>query len=532
MGEVQSEHLTSVATEYIAKPIKKLPPSEPPAPQKVKVEQVTYPKVDFLSRYEQRKQVLRTERKSMERKETVTQAPFSLDHPPRISIRMRSHRVPHGCNTKFTLNVQAKPEAQIKWFHNEKEIQQGRKYHMSNMSGVLTLQITECVTEDAGTYRVVCKNTRGETSDYATLDVAGEEYAAYSTLRRDEEPPSAHDPEMTRTEVYHVSSSKTTVEETRVEETTTVVETKTVTERKVAPKILTKPQSLTVNEGDVARFECDVAGDPTPSITWLREGTVIGSSFRHHIISTEHNSSFEISSVEMADEGSYSLLVENAAGSQEAFFTLSIRKSESMEKVAERIVSPEALSPLPKSPEIKSPPRVKSPVPIKSPLRMKSPPTVKSPEPIKSPKRVMSPTLEKAPVSVQALVEEPTKMGIMAHRASVESSMMQEHYSAAHVEAASYSSTRTAEVSLESMSATSSMSAMMTSESMAAMSSSSSKMMEMSGSMAAMSASSSSSSKMMEMSESVVTMSSSSSKMMEMSTHSSSLRQMSEGEEC
>lgn len=423
---IESEHLTTFASQYIPKPIKKLPMPEPemrsPTLEKAVKTEVALPKVDFMSRYEERKQTLRSERRSVERKvEVVTQSPFSLDHTPRITIRMRSHRVPYGSNTRFTLNVQAKPEPEVKWYHNGKEIHQSSKYYMSNISGVLTLQIINCVTEDAGTYRVVCKNAKGETSDYATMDVAGAEYAAFSSLRRDEEPPSSHLPEMTRTEVYHVSSSKTTVKETvseMVKETTTVVE-KPKVKPGVPAKILSKPLSLTVEEGDLARFECDVDGEPAPSITWLHEGQVVGSSARHHIVSTQYNSSFELSAVEMSDEGSYTLLVENAGGKQEAHFTLTIRKSESKEKVVAppRVTSPEAKSPLAKSPEpIKSPQRVKSPEPIKSPQRIKSPvspksptpksPTPKSPtpsekervtSPIKSPKRVMSPTLEKKP---------------------------------------------------------------------------------------------------------------------------------------
>lgn len=417
---VESEHLTAFTAEYIPKPIKKLPMPEPTtstAPAKAVKTDVTLPKVDFASRYEERKQVLRTERRSAERRvEVVTQPPFSLDHPPRITIRMRSHRVPYGSNTSFTLNVQAKPEPDIKWFHNGREIHHSNKFHMTNISGVLTLQIINCVTEDSGTYRVVCKNVKGETSDYASLDVAGAEYAAFSSLRQDEEPPSSHLPEMTRTEVYHVASSKMSTTETvteTVKESISVVK-KPREKHGVPAKILNKPQSLTVEEGDLAIFECDVDGEPAPSITWLREGAVIGSSARHHIVSTQHNSHLEISAVESSDEGSYTVLVENAEGKQEAYFTLTIRKSISKEKVVAppRVTSPEAKSPLTKSPEpIKSPQRVKSPEPIKSPQRVKSPispksptpksPTLKSPppserervtSPIKSPKRVMSPS--------------------------------------------------------------------------------------------------------------------------------------------
>lgn len=425
---IESDHLTAFTSEYIPKPIKKVQgehKTSPSSEKAVKTE-AALPRIDFASRYEERKQALRLER-SVERKvEVVTQAPFSLDHAPRITIRMRSHRVPYGSNTKFTLNVQAKAEPEVKWYHNGKEIHKSSKYHMTNISGVLTLQIINCVTEDAGTYRVVCKNDKGETSDYATLDVAGSEYAAFTSLRKDEEPPSSHLPEMTRTEVYHVSSSRTTVQETvteTVKETTTVIE-KPKEKPGIPAKIVTKPQSLTVEEGNLARFECDVDGEPAPSITWMREGAIIGSSVRHHIVSTQYSSSFEISAVEVSDEGSYTLLVENAGGKQEAYFSLTIRKPDSKEKVVAppRVTSPEAKSPLAKSPEpVKSPQRVKSPEPIKSPQRVKSPvspksptpksPTPKSPtpksstlsekervtSPIKSLKRVLSPTLEKKP---------------------------------------------------------------------------------------------------------------------------------------
>lgn len=429
--EVQSEHLIAFTTEYIPKPIKKLPPLElerPKSQEKVKVE-VTYPKVDFASRYEERKQALRAERRSVEHKvEVVTQAPFSLDHAPRITIRMRSHRVPYGSSTRFTLNIQAKPEPQVKWSYNGKEIQASTKYQITNLGGVLTLQINNCLTEDSGTYRVTCKNTKGETSDYATLEVAGAEYAAFSSVRKDEEPPSFHVPEMTKTEVYQFSSTKTkeTVKET------VVVETKPAEK---PAKILTKPQSLSVDEGDNARFECDFEGDPAPAVSWLHEGQTMGPSARHHIVSSHNNSSFEISAAEMSDAGSYTLVVQNAGGKQEANFTLSVRKNQAQETVV-RVISPEAKSPLVKSPEpeprikspdsiksptrvkspetVASPPRVKSPEPIKSPLRVKSPEPVtspqrvKSPEPIKSPSRVKSPVSPKSPTPKSPTPKSPT----------------------------------------------------------------------------------------------------------------------------
>jgi len=408
--------------------------------------------IDYMSRYESRKKALKTERKF----EIVSQQPFTLDHAPRVTVRMRSHRVPIGQNTKFTLNVQSKPEAQINWYHNGQQIEESKKYRMFNMSGVLSLQIIDCQEEDSGTYRVVCTNAKGEASDYATLDVAGGGFSAYASQRKDEEPPTPFVPEMTKTDVYHVSSitaataSETQVEisetkterieetiktseikleevtaveevvvkklsETKLEatEVTTVVE-EVVEKKKGTPAtILTKPQSLTVSEGESVKFTCDVDGEPAPTVTWMREGHVIVSSRRYHVTSAEYTSTFEITQVEMSDGGNYTVVVENSDGTQEAQFSLTIRKPTPVQKVVAsppRVKSPE--SPRIKSPfGIRSPQRIKSPEPVKSPPRVKSPPMVKSPTPKeKTSKPTFSTELKDISASVDTIIKLTVKL--------------------------------------------------------------------------------------------------------------------------
>ncbi|KAK6309907.1 hypothetical protein J4Q44_G00197880 [Coregonus suidteri] len=159
---------------------------------------------DIMSRYESRKAALKSERKY----QTVTQTPFSLDHAPRVTVRMRSHRVPCGQNTKFTLNVQAKPMAEIQWFHNGQLIQESEKLRFTNVSGVLSIQIRDCQAEDSGTYRVVCSNSKGEASDYGILDVSGGEFSTYTSRRKDEDAPQPFVPDITKTDHYHISSFK------------------------------------------------------------------------------------------------------------------------------------------------------------------------------------------------------------------------------------------------------------------------------------------------------------------------------------
>lgn len=419
-------------------------------------------KVDYMSRYETKKKALKTDRKF----EIVSQQPFSLDHAPRVTVRMRSHRVPVGQNTKFTLNVQSKPDAQIKWYHNGQQIEESRKYRMFNMSGVLSLQIIDCQEEDSGTYRVVCSNAKGEASDYATLDVSGGAFSAYASQRKDEEPPTPFVPEMTKTDVYHVSTTTaatasetvvsdkvaasetkretketvvkeyatseikveamevTTVEEvvvkktseTRLEATEVTTVEEVVVEKKkltLPATILTKPQSVTVSEGETVKFTCDVDGEPAPTVTWQREGQVLVSSHRHHVTSVEYKSTFEITKVEMSDGGNYTVVVENPEGKQEAQFSLTVRKPTPVQKLVAsppRVKSPE--SPRLKSPTgIRSPLRMKSPEPIKSPQRVKSPPTVKSPTPKeKTSKPMFSSELKDISASTDSIIKLTVKM--------------------------------------------------------------------------------------------------------------------------
>lgn len=486
---------------------------------------------DIMSRYEARKAAIKSERKY----QVVSQTPFSLDHAPRVTVRMRSHRIPVGQDTKFTLNVQAKPEAHVQWLHNGSPIAESReKYICSNMSGVLSLTILDCQEEDTGTYRCVCSNSKGETSDYATLDISAASYTTFSSRRKDEDAHKARVPELTQIEHYHSSrfkagyasethfaveessskltevtresyaasserfasaeryeyasaellssdssfssekfslSAKHTTAEARLK-TSVTEEAVQVKKTAVPARILTKPQSLTLSEGDTARFSCDLDGEPAPTVTWMHSSRTISSSHRVRLSTTQYKSSLEIYGVSPSDEGSYTVVVENSAGRQEAPFSLTIHKSPPKELV-KALKSPEPpakapeppatsapLSPSPKSPEAavkppeasvkaptasvkaaeaqmtspepsaasptlsskspepegaKSPQGVRSPEPrLKSPAPSKFPAKSPEPEDVKSPRRVKSP--EPAGTKTPRGIKSPEPAGIKTPR--------------------------------------------------------------------------------------------------------------------
>uniref|UniRef100_A0A8C0VUH1 Titin n=1 Tax=Cyanistes caeruleus TaxID=156563 RepID=A0A8C0VUH1_CYACU len=233
----------------------------------------------------------RTVRKVKRRVDTMR----LLEHPPEFTLPLYNRTAYVGENVRFGVTITVHPEPRLTWYKSGQKIKPGdddKKYTFES---------------DKGLYQ--------------------ESLLSY--------------------EHYAASEEKVTAAERKsLEERTSHKAFKST----LPATILTKPRSITVSEGETARFSCDVDGEPAPTITWLRASQPIVSSRRFQVTRTQYKSTFEISSVQISDEGSYTVVVENSEGRQEAHFTLTIQRTKIPEKT---ITSP---------PRIKSPePRVKSP---------------------------------------------------------------------------------------------------------------------------------------------------------------------------
>lgn len=106
--------------------------------------------------------------------EKLETSPQVTDEAPKFQLKMRSHVVSAGMNTKFTAAVKAKPQANIRWQKDGMLIFiDGHKYKMTDVNGVVSLEIKNCGREDTGSYRCLARNDHGEVSAYATLEVTG-----------------------------------------------------------------------------------------------------------------------------------------------------------------------------------------------------------------------------------------------------------------------------------------------------------------------------------------------------------------------
>ncbi|XP_051929215.1 hemicentin-1 isoform X1 [Hippocampus zosterae] len=138
------------------------------------------------------------------------------------------------------------------------------------LSGGRSLRLMHAAVEDAGRYSCIASNSAGEENKNFDLTVLV--------------PPS-------------------------------IVEEGSVTDAKVKER-----HNITLN--------CEASGNPTPEITWLKDGKQLLPDGRHLVLS--HGRYLLISAVQVADTGRYSCLASNIAGDRSRHFNLNVLVSPSI----------------------------------------------------------------------------------------------------------------------------------------------------------------------------------------------------------
>ena len=81
----------------------------------------------------------------------------------------------------------------------------------------------------------------------------------------------------------------------------------------VPPQIATQPQGGPVTEGNNVTLSCNASGNPVPTITWTRNGSVLTSSVARISFGAE-SKELKIPSINRADKGEYRCVANNSEG--------------------------------------------------------------------------------------------------------------------------------------------------------------------------------------------------------------------------
>ncbi|XP_036834633.1 hemicentin-1 isoform X2 [Oncorhynchus mykiss] len=185
--------------------------------------------------------------------------------PPSISGQTQvPENVSVVVNNPVALTCEASgiPLPAITWLKDGRPIRASSSVRV--LSGGRSLRLMHAAVEDAGRYSCIVSNTAGEERKNFDLDILV--------------PPS-------------------------------IVDEGTVQDAKVKEK-----HNVTLT--------CEVAGNPVPEITWLKDGQSLGTDRRHQVLS--HGRYLQISGAQVDDTGRYSCLAHNRAGDRSRHFNLNV----------------------------------------------------------------------------------------------------------------------------------------------------------------------------------------------------------------
>ncbi|KAK3527890.1 hypothetical protein QTP86_010595 [Hemibagrus guttatus] len=102
------------------------------------------------------------------------------------------------------------------------------------------------------------------------------------------------------------------------------------------------PQSIARPVGTTAIFTCLAQGEPTPQLTWLKNGQILEPG--GHVKLRNNNSTLTISSISQEDEAIYQCIAENSAGSSQASARLTVLWADGLPGIPTDVIA-DALSP-------------------------------------------------------------------------------------------------------------------------------------------------------------------------------------------
>jgi len=83
----------------------------------------------------------------------------------------------------------------------------------------------------------------------------------------------------------------------------------------VPPSIAESPSEYSATEGSSVRLVCDVGGNPTPEITWSKNGAPISDTDPHYLV--DGTIGVQVLSVDRHDTATYTCTAVNVAGIRE-----------------------------------------------------------------------------------------------------------------------------------------------------------------------------------------------------------------------
>ncbi|GFR58132.1 myosin light chain kinase [Elysia marginata] len=304
------------------------------------------------------------------------------EEAPKFTVNLTPVTVNEGESILMTCNVTGKPEPNIEWFQNGQMLKSDDVVKLSYRRGEAKLEIAESVPEDEGDYVCKATNTAGVASTKANITVNVKKAAPVSQEKRtDVEGPTfvellqgrsvsdgdavtlqcriAGKPdkvqwfrdgkEMKPSDdfryenagdvyklviaeifpedggVYSCQASNAGGSSSSVCSVFVAVPDEEVT----VPKFSSFPQSIIIDEGSPASFNCNLDSPSTVTVSWSKDGRPLEDSGRFTFAQEGNNATLTIPAALSTDSGSYTVNVSDDRGKAAWSFSLLVKMGDS-----------------------------------------------------------------------------------------------------------------------------------------------------------------------------------------------------------
>lgn len=187
---------------------------------------------------------------------------------PEFLKRMSNIELYEGDLARFDVRVSGTPQPDVKWLKNDTALEGEPRYEFLSDDDMHSLELTNCLLSDAGTYRCIAANEAGETSCSAELDVM----------------------------------------------------------EKPMPPVFTDEPSFpnVIEDGGNILLEANVSGKPTPTVEWVKDDVTLKNSSHFNIKAEDDKHTLTIVGAGPADSGTYKCTANNQGGTSTRTFNVNI----------------------------------------------------------------------------------------------------------------------------------------------------------------------------------------------------------------
>ncbi|CAL1540886.1 unnamed protein product, partial [Lymnaea stagnalis] len=110
--------------------------------------------------------------------------------------------------------------------------------------------------------------------------------------------------------------------------------------KEAAPRFVRKPRNQLAVEGQTAKFDCKIVAASPPIITWYKDDSILGQSYKHMQKYMGLEYELKISRIKLEDKGEYIVRAENSFGRKDEKATLKVEASPDKPSAPSRETTP------------------------------------------------------------------------------------------------------------------------------------------------------------------------------------------------